>query len=469
MKYIPHDYQRKAYNWIMEKPKSALFLDMGMGKTVVTLTAVKDLIDGMDVSKVLVIAPKRVAEDTWSRESRKWDHLQGLRISKILGDAGTRARAVQAEADIYVINRENVVWLIENFPFDFDMVVIDELSSFKSNSAKRFKALRKHIGKADRVVGLTGTPQPNGYMDLWPEIYLLDRGERLERTITGYRNKYFRNVSRSPQFAIWDLVKGADMEITRRLSDICMSMSAEDYLKMPEKVDNFIEVSLSAAEKKKYDDLERKMFLDLGEEEIVAFNAAALSGKLLQLANGFLYTEDHADIRIHDRKLEALDEIIDTNPGEPVLVFYNFKADLKALTAKFPKARVLKGPQDIEDWNAGKIPLLFAHPASMGHGINIQEGGHIIVWYGLNWSLELYQQANARLYRQGQKSKTVVIHHLIADGTIDSDVMKALEKKETSQANLISALKERRKDSGKEEKDRRNKGPDTVPDRAAGE
>lgn len=413
---------------------------------MVTLTAVKDLIDGLDISKALVIAPKRVAEDTWSRESQKWDHLKDLRISKILGDAGTRSRAVQADADIYVVNRENVVWLIENYPFDYDMVIIDELSSFKSNSAKRFKALRKHIGKADRVVGLTGTPQPNGFMDLWPEIYLLDRGERLGSTITGYRNKYFRNVSRSSQFAIWDLVKGADKEITKRISDICMSMSAEDYLTMPERIDNFIEVRLSAAEKKKYDDLERKMFLDLGDEEIVAFNAAALSGKLLQLANGFLYNEQHEDIRIHDKKLDALDEIIDTNPGEPVLVFYNFKADLKALTERFSKARVLEGSKDISDWNDGKIPLLFAHPASMGHGLNIQEGGHIIVWYGLNWSLELYQQANARLYRQGQKSGTVIIHHLIAEGTIDSQVMKALEQKGTTQAKLINALKDRRKE-----------------------
>lgn len=446
MKFIPHDYQKKAYQWIMTKPRSALFLDMGMGKTVVTLSAIKDLIDCLDVSKVLIIAPKRVAEDTWSRESKKWDHLQNLRISKILGTAAARSKAVKADADIYVINRENVVWLIENHDFDFDMVVIDELSSFKSSRSKRFKALRKCIVKADRVVGLTGTPQSNGYMDLWSEIYLIDSGERLERTITRYRDKYFRDVSRSPNFQIWELLRGADEHITKLLSDICMSMTAADYLKMPKRIDNFINIRLSDKELKMYREMERNMFLRFEEEEkdVIAFSAAALAGKLLQLANGFVYDEDRTPMRIHQKKLEALEEIIDTNSGEPVLVFYNFKADLEVLQNRFKQAKVLRDSEDIARWNKGETELLLAHPASMGHGLNIQEGGHIIVWYGLNWSLELYQQANARLYRQGQKSNTVIIHHLIAEGTIDEQVVKALESKGESQAKLIEALKERK-------------------------
>ena len=445
MRYVPHPYQETAYNWIMEHDRCGLFLDMGLGKTVVTLTAVSDLIDSLDVQKVLVIAPKRVAEDTWSRETAKWDHLQHLRISKILGTTADRKRALRAEADIYVVNRENVCWLIRELPeWDFDTVVIDELSSFKSPEAKRFKALRKVIVRSERVIGLTGTPAANGYLDLWSEIYLLDRGERLGHTITGYRLEYFKNVSRDPSYGIYVEKPGAQKKINRRISDICMSMKAEDYLRMPERIENEIPVRMDPKELEAYKQMEQAQLLQLEDGAYIeAFSAAAVMGKLLQLANGFAYDFDKVPHRIHEKKLDALEEIIDCNPGQPILVFYNFQADREALL-RFPKARILDSQKDIEDWNAGRIPLIMAHPASVGHGLNIQEGGHIIVWYGLTWSLELYQQANARLYRQGQISKTVVINHLIAAGTVDEQVMQALKTKDVTQAALMQALKERR-------------------------
>ncbi len=447
MRYVPHGYQRTAYNWIMEHERCGLFLDMGLGKTVVTLTAVQDLIDSLDVQKVLVIAPKRVAEDTWSRESRKWDHLQTLRISKILGSAKERREALRAEADIYVINRENVVWLTKELPeWDFDTVVIDELSSFKSPAAQRFKALRKVIVRSRRVIGLTGTPAPNGYLDLWSEIYLLDSGRRLGRTITGYRDSFFRNVSRDPSYGIYVERPGAQKKINRLLEDICMSMKAEDYLQMPERIENEIPVRMDPAELKTYKQMEETALLQMEDGSLIeAFSAAAVMGKLLQLANGFAYDFDKKPHRIHEKKLDALEEIIDCNPGQPILVFYNFQADREALLQRFPKARILDSQQDIADWNEGKVPLIMAHPASVGHGLNIQEGGHIIVWYGLTWSLELYQQANARLYRQGQRHRSVVINHLIAAGTVDEQVMQALRTKDVTQAALMRALKERRR------------------------
>ena len=446
MRYVPHGYQQTAYNWIMEHDRCGLFLDMGLGKTVVTLTAVSDLIDSLDVRKVLVIAPKRVAEDTWSRETQKWDHLQHLRISKILGSPASRKKALRAEADIYVINRENVCWLIRELPeWDFDTVVIDELSSFKSPEAKRFKALRKVIVRSGRVIGLTGTPAANGYLDLWSEIYLLDRGERLGRTITGYRLEFFRNVSRDPSYGIYVEKPGAQKKINRLLEDICMSMKAEDYLKMPDRIENEIPVRLDPKEMEAYRQMEQAALLRMEDgTTIEAFSAASVMGKLLQLANGFAYDFDKVPHRIHEKKLDALEEIIDCSPGQPILVFYNFQADREALLQRFPEARILNTSQDIADWNDGKVPLIMAHPASVGHGLNIQEGGHIIVWYGLTWSLELYQQANARLYRQGQASKTVVINHLIAAGTVDEQVMRALKVKDVTQAALMRALKERK-------------------------
>lgn len=398
-----------------------------------------------------MIAPKRVAEDTWSRETEKWDHLKHLKISKILGAQQQRADGMEADADIYVVNRENVKWLVDRCRqkrhWPYDMVVIDELSSFKSNQSQRFKALKTVMPLVKRVVGLTGTPTPNGYMDLWSEIYLLDAGQRLGKTIGGYRERYFDPGKRNGHTVFnWNLKTGADKTIQEKISDICVSMKAEDYLQMPERIDNIVQVKLSEPELKKYKQMEKEKILELGDEIIVgAPSAAAVANKLLQMANGAVYGNSQEVIRIHERKLEALEEILDCNQ-EPVLVFYNFRHDLEALQERFRelKPRVLDDSKDIADWNDGKISLLLAHPASVGHGLNIQTGGHIIVWYGLTWSLELYQQANARLYRQGQKH-AVIIHHLIAKGTIDEAVMKALAGKDDMQAALMAAINERRR------------------------
>ena len=407
-----------------------------------------------EIVRVLVIAPKRVAEDTWSRESEKWDHLNHLTISKILGDEKHRLEGMTAEADIYVINRENVKWLVdkcrEKKHWPYDMVVIDELSSFKSNRSQRFKALRTVMPLVKRVVGLTGTPTPNGYMDLWSEIYLLDGGQRLGKTIGGYRERYFNPGMRNGYTVFnWILKDGADSAIQKKIEDICVSMKAADYLSMPERIDNRVEVMMSQAELKVYRQLEKEKILELSEDNVVvAPTAAAIANKLLQLANGSVYDNSGQIIRIHERKLDALEEILDCNQ-EPVLVFYNFKHDLEALQERFKELhpRILDNSRDIEEWNDGRIRLLLAHPASVGHGLNIQAGGHIIVWYGLTWSLELYQQANARLYRQGQKH-AVIIHHLITRGSIDEDVMKVLAGKGDMQAALMEAINERRKQSG---------------------
>lgn len=404
-----------------------------------------------EVSRVLVIAPKRVAEDTWSRESEKWDHLQHLTISKILGSEKQRTAGMKADADLYVVNRENVKWLVERCRLEkqwpYDMVVIDELSSFKSNQSQRFKALKTVMPLVQRVVGLTGTPTPNGYMDLWPEIYLLDGGQRLGKTIGGYRERYFSPGMRNGYTVFnWILKDGADKAIQKKIEDICVSMKAEEYLSMPELIDNRVEVSLSASEMKVYKQLEKEKVLELSEDNaVVAPTAAAIANKLLQLANGSVYDNSGQVVRIHERKLDALEEILDCNQ-EPVLVFYNFRHDLEALQERFKDLhpRILDNSRDIEEWNTGKIRLLLAHPASVGHGLNIQAGGHIIVWYGLTWSLELYQQANARLYRQGQKH-AVIIHHLITRGSIDEDVMKVLAGKGDMQAALMEAINERRK------------------------
>lgn len=449
MQYRAHDYQKRAEELVIRNQKIGLFLDMGLGKTVITMTAIQELMfDRFEVSSVLVIAPKRVAEDTWTREHAKWDHLKDLRISKVLGTAEQRRRALEAEADIYVIGRDNVVWLVQHLQnarkgWPFDMVVIDELSSFKNPQAKRFRALRKVMPYVKRVVGLTGTPSPNGLMDLWAEVYLLDRGERLGSTLGAYRERYFRPGARNGYVVYkWEPLPGAKREIERRISDICISMSAADYLSLPKRIDNVIPVQLSPAEMQAYKTMETEQLLQIEGDDIAALNAAAVMTKLLQIANGSVYTAQGGVVRIHDAKLEALEEIIDTT-GEPVLVFYSYKHDLAAIQSKVPGARILNGPADIADWNAGKVQVLLAHPASVGYGLNLQDGGHVIVWYGLTWSLELYQQANARLYRQGQE-KPVIIHHLIAEGTVDEEVMQALQHKDTSQAALLAALKERR-------------------------
>lgn len=399
--------------------------------------------DYFDVSRVLVIAPKRVAEDTWSREHKKWDHLKDLHVSVVTGTPAQRKKALAADADVYVIGRDNVVWLTEILPeWPFDMVVIDELSSFKSNQAKRFKSLRRVLPRSRRVVGLTGTPSPNSLMDLWAELYLLDRGERLGKTIGCYREEYFRPGKTDGHVVYsWEPRKGAREKIERLISDICVSMSAEDYLKLPERIDVEVPVVLTASEMALYSRMEQDQILTFDDESVVALNAAAVMGKLLQMANGAVYTESGEAVRIHEAKLDALEEIIDT-ADEPVLVFYNYRHDKTAIQQRIKGVREITGPEDIADWNDGKIRVLLAHPASVGYGLNLQDGGHVIVWYGLTWSLELYQQANARLYRQGQQ-KPVIIHHLITEGTVDEQVMRAIKHKDTSQAALLAALKDR--------------------------
>lgn len=448
MKFVPHEYQRFAIEKIIELPEAGLLMDMGLGKTSITLTAINSLMyDMFEVSKVLVIAPKRVAEDTWTTEAGKWDHLQHLRISRVLGNQRERLAALATDADVYVVNRENVVWLVEQCrkTWPFDMIVVDELSSFKSNQAKRFRALKQVRPLASRFVGLTGTPAPNGLLDLWPQMYLIDRGERLGKNITGYRNRYFY-PGKSNGFVVYSYEPkpGAEEAIQQRIADICISMKAEDYLHMPELIVNDIPVYMDPAEVDRYQELEREKLMAVDGEQITALNAAAVYNKLLQMANGSVYTDDNTVVDIHSKKLEALAEILDTSNGQPVLVFYNFCHDYERLVSAFKeyKPRTLKGQTDIRDWNDGKIPLLLAQPASMGHGLNLQAGGHIIVWYGLNWSLELYQQANARLNRQGQKH-VVIIHRLIAKDTVDEEVIKRLESKDVTQDSLLDALKAR--------------------------
>ena len=398
------------------------------------------------------MAPKRVAEDTWSREFGKWDHLQGMRVSKVIGTPKQRIAALETDADVYVIGRDCIQWLVEYYQvkkngWPFDMLVVDELSGFKNPQAKRFRALRKTLPFTKRVVGLTGTPSPNGLIDLWAQIYLLDRGERLGRTLGTYRETFFRPGKRNG-FVVyqWEPVKGAQEEIERRLRDLCLSMSAEDYLQLPERIDRTVTVTLSPKERKLYDRMEKESLIELKAEgdAVVALNAAATMTKLLQIANGRVYTEEKNVLKIHDGKLQALEEIIE-DATSPVLVFYSFRHDMEAIQERIPEARILETAKDIEDWNEGRIPVLLVHPASAGYGLNLQAGGHIIVWYGLTWSLELYQQANARLHRQGQ-DHAVIIHHLIAEGTVDEQVMRALKQKDTGQAALLAALSERSKE-----------------------
>ncbi|MGQ4666826.1 SNF2-related protein [Metabacillus halosaccharovorans] len=448
MRYKPYHYQAYATQWIIDKKKSALFLEMGMGKSVSTLTAILELMyDYFDVAKVLVIAPLRVASTTWEEEVEKWDHLNELRISKVLGSEKQRVAALYKKADIYIINRENVTWLVNWFDDDwpFDMVVIDELSSFKSSKAQRFKSLKKVRPFIKRMVGLTGTPAPNGLIDLWPQIYLLDGGERLGKTVTGYREKYFIPDKRNQMIVYtWKLKEGAEDAIYGKLSDICVSMKSKDYLELPERLDNVIPVELPNKAKAQYEVLEKELILSIEEADVLAGSAAVLANKLLQMANGAVYDEDGEVKLVHDEKLKALEELNEAAGGKPVLIFYGYQHDKGRLLKhlKKLKPRILQTDQDIKDWNQGKVQVLLAHPASAGHGLNLQTGGNIIIWFGLTWSLELYQQANARLWRQGQK-QTVTIHHIIAKDTIDERVMKALEDKDVSQAALIEAVKAR--------------------------
>lgn len=423
-----------------------------------TLTEICRLIwQEFSVNKALVIAPIRVAEDTWLRESLKWDHLEGLRISKVLGTAQQRIKALETPADVYVINRENVTWLVEHLGsrWDFDMVILDELSSFKNAGAKRFKSLRKVIKRASYVVGLTGTPAPNGYIDLWPQIYLIDGGQRLGKTLTEFRRRFF-HPGRGKGHVVyeWLINTGAKEEIDRLLSDICLSMSKEDWLEMPDLIFNDVIVKMDSKARKLYDEFEKEKVLPLLEGMVIeevedadnfvaGTTAAALNNKLLQMANGSVYDDEGGVFHIHDAKLDALEEIVESNPGQPLLVFYAYKHDLERIKTRFADAVTLNegDTQDIiSRWNAGKIPMLLCHPASAGHGLNLQEGGHIAVWFGLTWNLELYQQANARLHRQGQEH-SVIIHHIVCENTQDERVIRALQQKDVTQRSLLDALK----------------------------
>ena len=444
MKFVPYPYQEAAIRWVLDRPASGLFLGMGMGKTVVTLTAINELLfDRLEAARVLVIAPLRVARDTWAREAAKWDHLRRLRVSVVLGDARERLAALERPAEVYVINRENVPWLCETLlDWPFDMVVIDELSSFKSVQAKRFKALRKVRGHIRRIVGLTGTPAPNGLIDLWPQIYLLDRGERLGKTVGAYRARYF-TPDRANGHIIYSyrLLPGADEAIQARIADVCMSLRKEDYLSLPGQLYETVEIAPPPALLKQYRQFERDRIMEAmdGDGEIVALNAAALTGKLLQFANGAIYDDNGNSHLIHNLKLDALEDLIEAANGEPVLVFYAFKHDRDRIMRRV-SCRELVTSEDIDAWNRKEIPVAIAHPASVGHGLNLQEGGHIIIWFGLTWSLELYQQANERLNRPGQ-THVCRIYHLVLKGTHDERVLAALERKDTSQRALIDALR----------------------------
>lgn len=434
-----HGYQRRAVEFITSAPRCALFVDMGLGKTVSTATALQDLSDRFEVHKVLIIAPLRVAKTTWPTELENWEHIT-LRYSVAIGSPAEREAAIKKKADIYIINRENVPWLVEKMgkKWPFDCVVIDESTSFKNPRSQRFKALKKILGQVERVILLTGTPAPNSLLDLWAQMYLIDQGETLGRTFTHYKERFFESDYMGFRWTIRD---GMAERIHEKVKPLCLTLQAKDYLELPPVVYNRVAVAMNEKQRAQYSKLEREFLLSVEDDEITALNAAALSNKLLQLANGAAYNESGSYSVIHDEKLTALQEIADTNEGKPLLVAYNYRSDLERLRARFPNAQVLdKDPATIDKWNAGDYSMMLAHPASAGHGLNLQAGGSIVVWFGLNWSLELYQQFNARLNRQGQKN-TVIIHHIIAEGTIDLDVIGALERKEATQSTLIDALK----------------------------
>lgn len=452
MEFIPHEYQRHSLQRIIDTKKIGLYIDMGLGKTVTTLTAIKELkYERLQVRKVLVIAPKKVAESTWSKEKDKWDHTKMLRVSKVLGSTAKRIQALNTPADLYIINRENVVWLVDYYrnAWPFDMVVIDESSSFKNHKSKRFKALASISGKITRLVELTGTPSPNGLEDLWAQVYLLDGGERLEKRYTQFRERYFNPGDRGQNIIYNYKPKiGSEQAILDKISDICISMKSEDYLQLPDLIEDVIHVELDPKARKAYNDLERQMVLALPEEEdeISVTSAAALSNKLLQLANGAVYDEGHSVHSVHDCKIEAFMELVESLNGKPALVFYNFQHDKDRIKAALEKTglrvRELKTPQDENDWNAGQIDILLAHPASCAYGLNLQQGGNHVIWFGLTWNYELYSQANKRLHRQGQTEK-VIIHHLVCSGTRDEDVMEAISRKDDVQNWVMESLKAR--------------------------
>lgn len=453
MIFKPHAYQQHCIEQILKVKKLGLFLDMGLGKTVTTLTAVKELkYNRFQVRRVLIIAPKKVAEGTWTKEAAKWDHTKMLRVSPVLGSQTKRIRALNTPADLYIINRENVVWLVDYYrnAWPFDMVVVDESSSFKSHSAKRFKALASVGSYIDRLVELTGTPSPNGLDDLWAQVFLLDGGERLGKRYTQFRERYFQPDKRGADGMVYsyEVKPGSEGSILERISDICISMKAEDYLQLPDITYHEIPVELDSKASKAYYEMEREMVLALpeDEEEISVTSAAALSNKLLQLANGAVYDEDHSVHEVHGCKVEAFMELIESLQGKPALVFYNFQHDrtriLKALEKAGLRVRELKTTQDEDDWNARKIDILLTHPASSAYGLNLQQGGNHVIWFGLTWNYELYTQANKRLHRQGQEEK-VIIHHLICSGTRDEDVMEALKRKDDVQSWVMESLKAR--------------------------
>ena len=449
MEFNPYPYQKQAINHILDNPYSGLFLDMGLGKTVTTLTAINDLLyDYFDISKVLIIAPLRVAKYTWSDELVKWEHISHLKIVKVLGTAKQREKALREKSQIYITNRENITWLVNYYgsDFPFDMVVIDELSSFKDSKTSRFKALRKVRAKVKRVVGLTGTPAPNGLMNLWTQLYLLDRGERLEQTLTRYRNKYFKPGRRNGHI-IYDyvLLPEADNKIYDKIGDICISMKSEDYIDLPERINNYIKIEMPDGIRKQYKEFEKHQILSIVDDvEFSSVNATALSNKLAQFSNGAVYYdgEQHKGYHeAHKLKLDALSDIVNDSNGKSILVFYNYIHDKERILGYFKNHNIeTLGDESIAKWNNSEIEILLAHPASCGHGLNLQYGGNIIVWFGLTWSLELYQQACARLYRQGQK-ESVVIHHLILKDTIDEDIIKAIECKGVGQELLLNAVK----------------------------
>lgn len=449
MHYVPHNYQTYATGFIEDHPISAILLSMGLGKTIITLTAIFNLMfDYFDVGKVLVIGPLRVCTNVWKQEAEKWAHLQGLRISVAVGTEQERLAALQAKADVYILNRENIQWLIEEsqLPFDYDMVVIDELSSFKNHQTKRFRSLMKVRPKVRRVVGLTGTPTSNGLMDLWAEYRLLDLGKRLGRFIGQYRTDFFVPDKRNGQVIFnYKPLPDAEKRIYEKIADITISMKASDHLKMPELISREYEVCLSDDERQRYDDLKSNLVLQIPDGEITAANAASLSGKLCQMANGAIYTDDGDTITVHDRKLDALEDLIEAANGKPVLVAYWFRHDLARICERLNNLHIpfsqIGSTESIRRWNAGELPVALVHPASAGHGLNLQSGGSAIIWFGLTWSLELYQQTNARLWRQGQTSETVVVQHIVAKGTIDERILGALSAKDRTQSALIEAVK----------------------------
>ena len=452
MKYIPHNYQRYAIERIISDPALGLFLDMGLGKTVITLTAVNDLrFNRWAVSRCLVVAPKKVAEATWSREAEKWDHLKHLRIIPVLGSVKKRIQALNTPGDVWVVNRENVPWLAEYYrnAWPFDMVVLDESSSFKNPQSKRFKALKMVRGRIRRLVELTGTPAPNGLEDLYAQIYLLDGGDRLGRTMTSFRECFFTQDYAHPgqQYRTYSLQDGADQRIREAIADICVSMKAEDYLELPAFIEDVVPVALDAKARKAYDELEREMLLEVDEQTITAGSAAVLNGKLLQLCSGAVYDTEGRVVPVHDCKIEAFLEVVEQLHGEHALVFYWFQHERDRLLASLEntslRVRVYRGAEDEAAWNAGQVDILLAHPASCAYGLNLQQGGHHEIWYGYpNWALELYQQANARLYRQGQQYP-VISHLLVVQDGMDEDVVAALGAKGDAQESLMQALKAR--------------------------